>query len=196
MRKAVLCLGLLLASLHAAHAEVLIYHGAGTFVASPGSALPPNLRVFLLLDVQNQQTATIFYFAANGQKRQQPTAATVFEFTTAPLGDSGTERVISRSLTSSSPPNYDHALVFFRGAQKRLVVASKPLPIARDEPSIIKGLFVEAIGSETSGFFSDCRISVAYQEAATVKANNAGSSINQVLNELSAALAAKGYQPL
>lgn len=195
MNKKLLLLALLLASAFPAPAEVLVYRGTGTVLSTPGTSFPPTIELFFVFDIAAERGGSIVFFRANGAKTQIGGSTFDLHMTTSPVPGGGTARLISLGTASGTLPNYNDGLLYFRGTQKTLLVATGAFDTTRNEPRLMKGIQFGANENSGSGSFLEGRFKINYQQQRTIAANNATETLQQVIDALVAELTASGYNP-
>ena len=179
----------------AARAEVLIYKGNGKVISTPGMSLPKTFELFIVLDIAGNEFGFVVFFEDNGTKTQIGGVPADYHFTTSPLPGGGTARLFSSSFVSEALPDFIDSLIYFRGTQKTLRVATGAFDTTRNEPRTIKGTQLQAREEGGMGAFQEARYFLTYQETRTVEANNGTQTIQQALDAIVAGLTEKGFNP-
>lgn len=179
-----------------AKAEVLIYRGSGTVLSTPGASFPPTIELYFVFDIAAKKGGSIVFFKASGTKSQIGGTTSDLHMTTSPLPGGDTARLVSTAAVSETLPNYSEILTYFRGTQKTLLVATGAFNTTRNEPRTMKGIQFQARESNGEGAFLEGRFALKYLESSTIEANNATKTLQQVVDDLKAALTDKGYNPI
>lgn len=193
MKKLLLLLALLTTILSSSRAEVLIYKGPSSVRVPPGSPIPTKIEIFILFDLAAKKFASVAFFKFGGEKKQIPGAPSDIDITTAPILGGGNARIAAGGSVSSTAPDFNRSILYFRGTQKSIVVKDAGGPITRNEPRFFSGTVLTASESSGNGNFGELRIRLAFDKAETVNANNNGLTIQQAFDAISADLLAKGY---
>jgi len=193
MKKLLLALALLLPAVATSQAEVLIYKGPSSVRVPAGSATPTKVDFFVLFDLATKKLATIAFFKFDGEKKQSPGGILDIDITTAPILGGGTARILAGGSVSSTPPDFNRSIIYFRGTQKSVVVKDAGGEITRNEPLFISSTILGASESSGMGSFGELRMRLNFNKAATVRANNDGLTLQQAFDKISADLVDKGY---
>jgi hypothetical protein len=178
------------------HADVVIYRGVDKVSADVVNAAGygKSINMYLIVDYDNARYNLLFFglhFIGGKHYFKQITSA---NFALAPLPKGQTASLIVSSSTSNSSSTlfYNH-LEFFRGTNKTLLVQRNPSPVLLNRPNRLKGTSISASSDPTSKVFIEQHYGLTFQGSATIKANSANQTIDQVLDGLVAGLTAKGY---
>lgn len=164
-------------------------------ISTPGASFPPTIELYFVFDIDAKKGGSIVFFKTNGTKTQVGGSAFDLNMTTSPMPGGGTARLVSQGSVAPAPPAYNDTLLYFRGVQKTLVVASGAVDTTRNEPRLMKGIQFGASEFSGNGSFLEGRFKMRYQQQRTVAANNASETLQQSLDALVAELTTKGYNP-
>lgn len=193
MKQVLSLLALLLTCAAAARAEVLIYKGPSSVRVPPGNALPSKVEIYILFDIAEKKFASVAFFKFGGEKKQLPGPPAAIDITTSPIAGGGNARIMVTGSSSSAAPDFNRTIIYFRGIQKSIVVMDAGGPITRNEPRFFSGTLLTGRETSGAGSFGELRMSLGFDKAATVSANDDSLTIQQALEAISAELLAKGY---
>ena len=178
------------------HADVVIYRGVDKVSADVANAAVygKSVNMYLIVDYDNARYNLLLFglhFIGGKHYFKQSTSA---NFALAPLPKGQTASfIVSGSTTNTSPTQFSNNLQFFRGTNKTLLVKKNPSPVLLNRPNMLKGTSIAASADPISNGFIEQHYGLTFQGAATVKANKANKTVDQVLDDLVAGLTAKGY---
>jgi hypothetical protein len=118
-----------------------------------------------------------------------------FATTALPKGHTATV-IINATKSDTSPSVFFDGVFFYRGVDKELLIRDTPAATIVTRPKTLVGVGIDVSSGVAGTAFSDQRISLTFQGAATITANNANETIDQALDDLVAALTHKGFTSL
>ncbi len=185
--------------LSAAQANVVIYKGTirlKTDIESDIGAKPP-INTYLLVDFENRRVANIIFYKLNGEKKLVSGSPSDVRTATADIKGGKTVSILTNGNTSDTDGGtFSYFLLFLRGVNSTFTIRETPTVTKVNKPRVLTGSSVNVSAQDGDGRFNDATVTLAYQAKATVKANNAGKTIDQVNDEHTAELEAKGFTEL
>lgn len=189
----------LLLAVAPARADVLIYQGSLRTKADLSSDLPfpALLRQYRILDFDSSLAATVTFFGDKNQKRYVVSGPGPLRAATSQIAGGKTATVLSASSSSDTDAaNFYHHCSYFRGTNTTLSIQTSPTLTAVNRPRGLIGILRTASAATGNGSFLEIGYALTFQSIATLKANNAGQTIQQVIDSLASELEAKGYTSL
>jgi hypothetical protein len=176
-------------------AEVLIYKGTEHAHVSSGLPYPTVAGLYLIVDPGQSLSTTIFYYRTGSQRIFFSGPPAEVRSVSAPLPKGRTASLLSLAGASGNDnTNFDHSLSYFRGTDNTLTIKSAGFGSTFNYPKLFGGGSLNIGSINGDGRFIEVKVGLAYQRARTIAANDAGQTIQQVVDALSAELVAKGYQ--
>jgi hypothetical protein len=174
-------------------AKVLIFKG--NFVSKTG---PLNIRLttcnyFLVLDPDANQVEIVSFFVRDGKKLQAVDSPLNIKIASATTTAGRTTSTIS--LDTSTPVNgaeFANGIFYLRGTATTLKVSTTGLTTL-NFPRVLTGTNLSTGLSQGIGFFAEQRFVMSYQDALTIKANDASQTIVAAGQTLSDFLKTKGF---
>jgi hypothetical protein len=193
LRILVLCFAL---SGLASAADIFVYKGS---VRTRGSlaianAIPPVVRVYIVIDFDTGEARSITYFNKNGKRQLVNTSP--FNVTRGTLPNSKTGTAIGYGNHSATSVNvFNFIAVLLQGTDVSLKIETQPAARIVSRPRVLTG---NGLGTSSSapadGAFQFSNYTLALQSPLTIDANNNNKTIETVIGEISAKLETQGYQ--
>ena len=192
-----LILGLLVATLSTTQADVVIYRGTVRLradLAGADTVFAPVARLVLILDYDTREAGTIVISKIPGKKHYLSGPPSTLSFATADLKGGKSATIIATARTNPpQPETFGHVMASLRGTNTTIKVRRLPNIGRISRPRAIAGTILSASATAGVGHFTDQIISTTFQEAETLKANDAGKTIAEVITDITADLDAKGF---
>lgn len=153
------------------------------------------MQAFLVVNYTKGQAGEILYFNQGGKKLTR--FSLPFHIVSAQLSNGKTATLIATGEAYEPGIGFSFLNTLLRGTNVSLPIETKPERRSIQRPRIFVGNY-SYVGAmpQSSANFEMASISYALDVARTVKANNADQSHIQVLDEIEAALTAKGHVPI
>lgn len=180
-----------------AQAEVLIYKGITRATADVTNPFPRTFLIFHVIDLDASTLGAAAGLVVGDKKVQSVSGASEFRITQAPLTKGQTATTISLTVTSGASNDFFSNTAFhYRGKNATLktkgTVGGGPVLF----PRLFVGFSTQDQAFNGQGSFVEQKAVLSYQEARTKAANDAGQTIQQVLDALGVELEAKGFEPI
>jgi len=184
----------------AVRADVFVYRGIYKIVdpdISVAAILPEILNIYLVADYDGATYGDLIFGHIEGSKRYALSTASASNFGQASIPKGHTESFFfNASATTTNPTNFSFDSLVFHGRDQKLLIRKMPSSTIVQRPNTLKASGASISRGGSNSTFSEKRMALTFQGTATIKANNASKSINDILNALAADLAAKGFTSL
>lgn len=195
--KTYLFFGILVGLLSSARADVVIYKGTARFKTDIGSSLGAKMpiSVYVLMDFDARQSTSILAFTRNKEKKYTSGGIPADQRTaTAEIKGGKTVTMLANgSASSADSNNFNYFLFSLRGVNSTLTLRRTPTLGQVNRPRVLSGSSSIVSAQNGNGHFTDGSLVLSFQSDATVKANNAGKTLTQVLDDTIAELQSKGF---
>lgn len=192
--RSTLCL--LIATVASANADVLIYKGPARLRGDVNSFAWTTGPYFsyLVVDFDTKQSVSILTFNVDGAKKLQAGAVTAQSLTSAQVAGGKTFTILGGG--ASEPMNtgtFFHSAVSMNGPNVALPLRKVPARVQVDRPRLLTNTSISVNSTDGEGGFFEQFATLAFQGKATVAANDAGKTLQQVRDELIDDLKDKGF---
>jgi hypothetical protein len=177
-------------------AKVLIFKGTLQSTSDTDSAFPKLFNIFQIFDPDQSTVASVTTFQADGKKFQSSTPPSDIRYAQAPLPRGKSATTISKAFISGGSNDFfENIGIHFRGVNKTLKFNSGLIGNTVTFPRLISGIVFDDESFNGDGAFIEQRLTLAYQESRSVRANDANQTAQEVIDSLVAELKTKGFQP-
>jgi hypothetical protein len=190
--KTLAILAILLSLVSASPAKVLVYKGTFVSKTGPVGIRPSSGRCFMVFNPDSRQIAFVTFFRNDGEKALGVGSPTEIQVVSAEILQGRTATTISANTGGTSETPFSNGLLYFRGTDATLRVASIGLTTS-NQPRILNGINILTGTSQQIGFFTEQRFALVYQEQRSIRANDANQSISQVAESIGQELTLKGF---
>jgi len=192
------CVLLLLFSGSAFAGDIFVYKGTlrwrGTLELANSPLTAPSMGVYTVIDFDTGQIRFIQFFTKEGTKRRAGGGTSVYNVTRFTLANGKIGTAVANGNNESLPTGeFQAAAVVFQGTDVSLKVETTPAIRFDSRPRLLVGRVASA-GAANGGFFRFGDYNLALQPALTIAANDNNKTFETVVDELIAAVEAKGYK--
>lgn len=194
----VVFLGLMLGCLSTTQAEVVIYRGTVRTKSDivTANSVPALTRLVLVVNYDTREVGTVVISKKPGPKKYQANVSLTLGVATAALkGGRSATMLVGGTASPPQPDTFNHLLISFRGTNATIKIRRAPSVVRTNRPKAITGALVSLSANAGVGRFAEQAVGTIFQEAETIKANDAGKTIADVIADISADLESKGYTP-
>ncbi|MHA3771436.1 hypothetical protein ACXR0O_07860 [Verrucomicrobiota bacterium sgz303538] len=197
MKTAYLFFGILVGLLSSARADVIIYKGTARFKTDIGSSLGAKMpiSIYVLMDFDARQSTSILAFTRNKEKKYTSGGTPADQRTaTAEIKGGKTVTILANcSASSADSNNFNYFLFSIRGVNSTITIRRTPTLGQVNRPRVLTGSSSTVSAQDGNGHFTEGSLTLSFQADATMKANNAGKTLAQVLDDTIAELQSKGF---
>jgi hypothetical protein len=180
-------------------AKVLIYKGTLKIVTiAPPVALPKVLNTYILVDPDTAQFTTVAYFALNGTKKQSKGPPTAMHMTSAVPSNGKTETAIVSDadvVIFTDATHFEAVTTDLIGINATLSFNTGGGVETTSFPRVLVFSAHAITANAANGSIQVLTGLVSYQTKLSETDNNAGKTLQESTDFISAGLLAKGYQP-